>query len=45
MMSNPMQGMSSMMVVAITIMSVMLVVMIIGAAFYYINHRKPGSAD
>ncbi len=45
MMSNPMQGMSSKMAVAITIMSVMLVLMIIGGVFYYMNHRKSGSSD
>jgi len=45
MMPNPMQGMSSLMVVAITIMGIMLVVMIIGSMVYHINHRKSGSSD
>ncbi len=44
-MHNPMQGMSSKMVLAITIMSIMLVVMIVGVAVNHINHRKSGSSD
>jgi len=37
--------MSSEMVVAITIMSIMLVVMIVGVAVNHISHRKSGSSD
>jgi len=40
MMPNPVQGMSSLMVVAITIMSIMLVVMIIGGVAHHIRNRK-----
>ena len=38
-MHNPVQGMSSLMVFAITIMSIMLVVMIIGGVVHYIKNR------